>query len=44
VIDLALRDQLLGEKIIKQIEFARRHTWEVRVKSVLDVISGGNKR
>ena len=40
VIDLALRDKLLGEKIIKQIEFARQHTWEVRVKSVLDVIRG----
>lgn len=44
VIDLALRDKLLGEKIIKQIEFARQHTWEVRVKSILDVISSGNKR
>lgn len=40
VIDLALRDKLLREKIIKQIEFARRHTWEVRVKTVLEAISG----
>ena len=40
VIDLALMDKLLCEKILKQIEFARRHTWEVRVKNVLDAISG----
>jgi glycosyltransferase involved in cell wall biosynthesis len=40
VIDLALRDKLLREKIIKQIEFAGRHTWEVRVKTVLEAISG----
>jgi glycosyltransferase involved in cell wall biosynthesis len=38
VIDLAIKDKLLYEKIIKQIEFARQHTWEVRVKSVLDAI------
>ena len=38
VIDLAIKDKLLCEKIIKQIEFARQHTWEVRVKSVLDAI------
>ena len=38
VIDLALKDRLLCEKIIKQIEFAKQHTWEVRVKSVLDVL------
>ena len=38
VIDLALSDKLLCEKIIKQVEFARRHTWEVRVKRVLDAI------
>ena len=40
VIDLALMDKLLCEKILKQIEFARRHTWEVRIKNVLDAISG----
>ena len=40
VIDLALMDKLLCEKILKQREFARRHTWEVRVKNVLDAISG----
>ena len=40
VIDLALMDKLLCEKILKQIEFARRHTWEVRVKNVLEAISG----
>ena len=40
VIDLSLMDKLLCEKILKQIEFARRHTWEVRVKNVLDAVSG----
>jgi hypothetical protein len=35
VINFALNDNLLDEKILQQIEFARLNTWEFRVESVL---------
>ena len=35
VIDFALNDELLCRKLLKQIEFASRYTWEARVKNVL---------
>jgi glycosyltransferase involved in cell wall biosynthesis len=35
VINFALNDNLLYEKILQQIEFARLNTWEFRVESVL---------
>ena len=38
-IDFALRDELLCKKILKQLEFASRHTWEVRVKNVLESVA-----
>ena len=35
VIDFALKDESLYRKLLKQIEFASRYTWEARVKNVL---------
>jgi glycosyltransferase involved in cell wall biosynthesis len=39
VIDFALNDELLCEKLLKQIEFASRFTWEARVNNVLAAIT-----